>query len=185
MSRQNIATLWRHRRVLHYPTWRLICSFPGIFGQFCPQWENNKIYHHFVQGQGNPPECQRFAVHDEACRVVEVAYLWHEGGFPCSCTKWWLIIFLLSLLIAVRNPLFYFRHYYRTFSYHKTAPTRRRVIVKVMTSLYDLHFRFVHNGVVGDNPLETRFWILIKHMDKRVWGRRKIDHNLVLVFVVQ
>ena len=32
-------------------------------------------YHHFVQGQGIPPECQRFAVHDEACRVVDVAYL--------------------------------------------------------------------------------------------------------------
>ena len=49
----------------------------------------------------NPPECQRFAVHDEACRVVEVAYLWHEGGFSCPCTKWWLIIFLQSLWIAV------------------------------------------------------------------------------------
>ena len=27
------------------------------------------IYHDFVQGQGNPSECQRFAVHDEACRL--------------------------------------------------------------------------------------------------------------------
>ena len=36
------------------------------------------------------------------------------------------------------------------FSDIKTAQTRRRVIVKVMTSLYDQHFRFVHNGVVGD-----------------------------------
>ena len=35
----------------------------------------NRIYHHFVQGQGNPPKCQRFAVHNEACRVVEVVYL--------------------------------------------------------------------------------------------------------------
>ena len=61
----------------------------------------NRIYHHFVQGQENPPECQRFAVHDEACRVVEVAYLLHEGGFSCPCTKWWLIIFLLSILKAV------------------------------------------------------------------------------------
>ena len=33
------------------------------------------IYHDFVQGQENPSECQRFAVHDEACRVVEVANL--------------------------------------------------------------------------------------------------------------
>ena len=68
--------------------------------------------------------------------------------FPCPCTKWWLIIFLLSPLIAVRNSLFYFRNYYRN---HKNAPTRRRIIFKVMTSLYDHHFRFVHNGVVGDN----------------------------------
>ena len=37
--------------------------------------EINRIYHDFVQWQGNPPECQRFAVHDEACRVVEVAFL--------------------------------------------------------------------------------------------------------------
>ena len=33
------------------------------------------IYHHFVQGEGNPPECQRFAFQDETCRVVDVAYL--------------------------------------------------------------------------------------------------------------
>ena len=124
------------------------------FGTFI--WSNvetNRIYHNFVQGQGNPPECQRFAVHDEACRVVEVAYLWHEGGFPCPCTKWWLIIILLSPLIAVRNPLFYFKNYYITLSDYKTAPTRRCVIVKVMTSLYDHHFRFVHNGVCWRQPV--------------------------------
>ena len=65
-----------------------------------------RIYHGFVQGQGNPPECQRFAVHDEACRVVDVANLWHEGGFPCLCTKPWLIIFLLPLLILITKPHF-------------------------------------------------------------------------------
>ena len=27
-----IATLWRHRRCLAPPPWRLICPFPGIFG---------------------------------------------------------------------------------------------------------------------------------------------------------
>ena len=64
-----------------------------------------RIYHDFVQGQGNPSECQRFAVHDEACRVVDVANLWYEGGFPCPCTKSWLIIFLLPLLIPITNPL--------------------------------------------------------------------------------
>ena len=96
----------------------------------------NRIYHHFVQGQGNPPECQRFAVHDEACRVVEVAYLWHEGGFPCPCTKWLLIIFLLSHIIDVRNPLFYFKMTTERFPIIKPRQTRHRVIVKVMTSLY-------------------------------------------------
>ena len=116
-------------------------------------WKNNRIYHHFVQGQGNPPKCQKFAVHNEAYRVMEVAYLWHEGGLSCPCTKWWLIIFLLSPLIAVRNPWFYFKNSYRTFSDHKTAPTRRRAIVNVMTSLYNHHFRFVHNGVVEDKLL--------------------------------
>ena len=40
-----------------------------------------------MQGQGNPPECQRFA------------NLWHEGGLPCPCTKSWLIIFLLPVSI--------------------------------------------------------------------------------------
>ena len=63
-----------------------------------------RIYHDFVQGQGNPPECRRFAVHDEACRVVDVANLWHEGGFPCPCTKSWLIIFLLPLSIFITKP---------------------------------------------------------------------------------
>ena len=49
-------------------------------------------------------------------------------------------------------------------SYHKTAPTRRRVIVKVMTSLYDPHFRFVHNGIVED----TR-WKQASELKKDAW----------------
>ena len=39
-----------------------------------------KIYHDFVHGQGNPPECQRSTVMDETCRVMDVANLWHEGN---------------------------------------------------------------------------------------------------------
>ena len=58
-----------------------------------------RIYHDFIQGQGNPPECQRFALHDEACRVVYIANF-------CPCTKSWLIIFLLPLSISITNPLF-------------------------------------------------------------------------------
>ena len=34
-----------------------------------------RIYHDFVQGQGNPPECPRFVVHDKAFRVVDIANL--------------------------------------------------------------------------------------------------------------
>ena len=41
-----------------------------------------------------------------------------------------------------------------------------------MTSLYNHCFRFVHNGVVGDSSLDTSFWILIKRMNIRAWGRR-------------
>ena len=142
----------------------------------------NRIYHHFVQGHGNPPECQRFVVHDEACPVVEVAYRWHKGGFPCPCSKWWLINFLLSPLMAVKNPLFYFRNTSERIPIIKPRQLEHRVIVKVMTSLYDHHFHVVHNGVVGDNLLETSFWILIKRMDIHVWGRRKRDPYVPLCF---
>ena len=31
----------------------------------------------------------------------DAANLWHEGGFPCPCTKVWLIIFLLPLSISI------------------------------------------------------------------------------------
>ena len=43
-------------------------------------------------------------------RVVEVAHLWHEGGFPCPCTKSWLIIFLLPLSIPMTKPHFCFQN---------------------------------------------------------------------------
>ena len=60
-----------------------------------------RIYHDYVQGQGNPPKCQRFVVHDEACRDI-----WHEGWFPCPCTKSWLIILLLPLSIPITKSHF-------------------------------------------------------------------------------
>ena len=34
--------------------------------------------------QGIPSECPRFAKHDWACRVVDVANLGHEDGIPAS-----------------------------------------------------------------------------------------------------
>ena len=75
-----------------------------------------RINHDFIQGQGNPPESQRFAVHDKACRVVDVANLWHESGFTCRCTKSWLIIFLLTLSIPIPNPHFCYQKLLKTFS---------------------------------------------------------------------
>ena len=65
---------------------------------------------------------------------------------PVQSGGWLFFSYPLLKLIAEWSPLFCFRNYHRTFSDHKTAPTRRRVIVNVMTSLYDHHFRFVHNG---------------------------------------
>ena len=169
----------------------LALTFCDVIGDLLPEWACltlqgvttfclpsyfgiNRIYNQFVQGPWNPSECQTLAVYDEACRVVEIAYLWHKGGFPCPCTKWCLIIFLLSLLRDEKNPLFFFKITAERFTIKKNVQTRRHVIVKVLTSQYDRHFRFVHNWVVGDNPLETRFWVLIKtHGHVHVWGRRK------------
>ena len=97
-----------------------------------------RIYHDFVQGQGNPPECQRFAVQDEACRVVDVANLWHEGGFPWPCTKSWLIIFLLPLSILIAKPHFLLS---KTTS-KRFLLRKRRQLMLIMTSrhctIYDV-----------------------------------------------
>ena len=106
--------------------------------------------------QENPPECQQFAIHDEACRVVEVEYLWHEGGFFLSLYE--VVVDYFSPIpfnscknpCSCKNPEITTEH----FSDHKTEPTCCRVIVKVMTLLYDQHFGFVHDKVVGDNPSE-------------------------------
>ena len=75
-------------------------------GKTLYQGKTIKSYHDFLQRQGNPPECQIFAVQDEACRVFNDANLWHGGGFLCPCTKWWLIIFLQPLSISITKPPF-------------------------------------------------------------------------------
>ena len=125
--------------VVHALRWKIRFSMHWqIYGFPYPVGKNIRIYHDFVQGQGNPPECQRFAVHDEACRVVDVANLWHEGGFPCPCIKLLLSIFLLPLSIAVTNP---------RLSLSKTASKRflvrkRRQLALIMASrhcmIYDV-----------------------------------------------
>ena len=102
--RQNVARGRRPRETFWLKVQHIICcpNPQSIIVLLYLQWVRIiRIYHDFVQGQGNPPECQRFVVHDEACRVVDVANLWHEGGFPCPCTKSWLIIFLLPLSILI------------------------------------------------------------------------------------
>ena len=103
---QRLHKIVKHRHFYHTIT--LVYIYFSHCGQKYLEntWGGTiRIYHNFVQGQGYPPECQRFAVHDEACRVVDVANLWHVGGFPCPCTKSWLIIFLLPLKIPMRKPL--------------------------------------------------------------------------------
>ena len=59
-----------------------------------------RINHDFVQGQLTPPECKRFAVQDEACRVVDAANLWQKGE--------------LYVHVQIRGSLF--------FSYHLQHP---------------------------------------------------------------
>ena len=114
-------------------------------------------YHHFVQEQENPPQCQRFAVYDW---VVEVAYLWQGVRFSCPCRKWWLIIFLLSLLIAVRILLFYLRNYWRMFfrSYNRANSTSRNCLSYDVTIWSALPFcpqRGSKRQPVGDKLLNV------------------------------
>ena len=56
----------------------------------------NIINHHFVQGQRNPPFCQRNATSTTRQPRCGLQILWHSFGFPCPCTKWWLIILISS-----------------------------------------------------------------------------------------
>ena len=44
----------------------LVEQFTGVGIKVC---KTRRIYHHFVQGQGNPPECQRFVVHDKSWKM--------------------------------------------------------------------------------------------------------------------
>ena len=105
---------WSFTKKCNKPAWTWLYMSP-----FCHSWylawclpsyviytyqsETIRIYHDFVQGQGNLTWCQRFAVHNQACWDMDVANLWHEDGFPC--TKSWLIIFLLPLPVPITKPL--------------------------------------------------------------------------------
>ena len=55
-------------------TWFTL-TFLYIFMQLLYNFilKNIRIYHDFVHGQRNPPKCKRFAVHGEACGVMDVA----------------------------------------------------------------------------------------------------------------
>ena len=73
--------------------WR---NYPINTQQFTSQNQQKltiRIFHGFEQGQENQSEGQGFSVQDEASRVVDVAFLWREGGFPCPWTKAWVIFF--------------------------------------------------------------------------------------------
>ena len=54
-----------------------------------------RIYHDCVQRQGNAPECQRFVVHDEACRVLDVAK---------SLTRGWISLSLYKVVVIYFSP---------------------------------------------------------------------------------
>ena len=46
-------------------------------------WESNRILsRHSGRDKGIPSECPWFAIHDEACRVVDVTNHWHKDGIP-------------------------------------------------------------------------------------------------------
>ena len=47
------------------------------------------INHNFVQGQRNPPSCQRFATSTTQQASLWTANIWHTVGFPCPCAKLW------------------------------------------------------------------------------------------------
>ena len=53
---------------------------------------------HSGRDKGIPSECPWFAIHDEACRVVDVAYHGHSDGIP------------LSLLVAKWSDWLFFSH---------------------------------------------------------------------------
>ena len=78
-------------------------------------------------------------------------------------------------LKSVRNPLFYFRNYYRTFSDHPNSMSRNCESYDITTWRH-----YITSVLSKSGKLETSFWILIKHMDIRVWGRRKSDPYVAL-----
>ena len=106
-----------------------------------------RIYDHFVQGRGKPPvsEYQRFSVHDEACWVMDVLYLWHKGGFPCPCTKSWLIIFPLPLLKVSIKIIINIHVYYKNFSYEQKLPT---LVISDITSCM---IKRINHRVIGED----------------------------------
>ena len=70
-----------------------------------------RIYRDFVQGQGNPPECQRFAVHDEACKYLT------RGWISLSLYKFVVDYFSPTALNPhTKTPIFALRNYFKTLS---------------------------------------------------------------------
>ena len=62
-----------------------------------PVGEKYNLTPHWGRDKGIPSECPRFAIHDEACRVVDVANLGQEDGIPESlpqCGDWLFFSFL-------------------------------------------------------------------------------------------
>ena len=111
----------------------------------------NRIYRHFVQGQGNPPR---------------VSKIWSpRRGLPSrgsciSLTRGWISLSLYKGMVDYFSPIPFNsckksrqKLQQIVFSYHKTAPTWRRVIVNVMTSLPFCPQRGNWRQPVGDKLL--------------------------------
>ena len=94
-----------------------------------------------------------------ACRVVDAAILWHDGGFPCPCTKSWLIVFSPTAL----NP-------------HEKI----KALKKLWANVFQLQWWFVNPG--SDSPEISLVWTKSAGTDIRVRtnGRFSNPENLLI-----
>ena len=60
----------------------------------------------FLQGQGNPPSCQRFATSTTRQASFWTTNLWHSVGFPCHSRGRFLYFMSIALLeLGLKSPM--------------------------------------------------------------------------------
>ena len=69
------------------------------------------------EGRGNPIRVSKIAIHDEACRVVDVANLGHEDGIPESLPQYgvWLFFSFLPKMSKIMSKTYSWRDFPRLF----------------------------------------------------------------------